>query len=68
MSLSEYEDFVFAAGLLDQPDAGRRPGGSSASGSSGWPTGSTGKKDYHVVAANRHGCPHVGGGQALDQL
>jgi aminopeptidase len=51
MSLSEYEDFVFAAGLLDQPDP-----------AAAWRAVSqrqqrltdflNGKRDYHVVAAN----------------
>ena len=51
MSLAEYEDFVFAAGLLDRPDP-----------AAAWRTLSVrqqrladhlnGKSDYHVVAAN----------------
>src|SRR5262245_62101954 len=51
MSLSEYEDFVFAAGMLDRPDP-----------VAAWKQVSqrqqklvdhlNGKKDYHVVAAN----------------
>ena len=51
MSLAEYEDFVFSAGLLNQPDP-----------VAAWKRVSerqqrlvdflNGKKDYHVVAAN----------------
>jgi aminopeptidase len=51
MSLSEYEDFVYSAGLLDQPDpvAGWRKMSESQQRLTDYLNG---KSDYHVVAAN----------------
>ena len=52
MSLAEYEDFVFGAGLLHLPDPVAAWQDVSVSGSSAWPISSTARRDYHVVAAN----------------
>ncbi len=51
MSLAEYEDFVFAAGLLNEPDpvAGWRQISESQQRLTDFLNG---KRDYHVVAAN----------------